>query len=107
MPDDRPSLRRLIETSASPRLTLRNLARRAEINPSELSRLLNGTRRTPGPAVVRRLARALGRDPVYLLYLGGVLEEQEWRCLAPARPREAARKRRWPTDGATRHKGER
>jgi len=81
--DEKPSLRAIIEAAlkASPRLSVRNLARRAEMSPSELSRILAGTR-NPGPAALRRLARALALEPAYLLHVAGILEDEEWRRIA-------------------------
>lgn len=73
-------------------LSLRELARRAKISPSHLSRIENGNREKPSAQLVARLARALKADADALYVASGRLPPDVERWLL-ATPRAVARLR--------------
>lgn len=56
-----------------PGLSLNQLARRAGLSPSQLSRIESGQLRKPSRAILVAIAKALNRNPVPLLVLAGHL----------------------------------
>lgn len=68
------------------------LARRAELSPAYLSQIETGKTSTPGAAIRRRIAEALGVRHVDLLVAAGELAPDEVSEVAP----------RWPTDDPAR-----
>ena len=78
---NRPFAVRVKEGLADRGLTLRELCRRAAVDPSLLSKVLSGKRAPPGEEkVLRRLAAALGLPAVQLVVSAGLLPS-EWSRL--------------------------
>jgi len=77
-----PSFARLVSEAMSRRgLGLRELCRRAELDPSFLSKVLAGKRNPPSEEEpLRRLARALELDPVELIVSAGRIPA-DWGAL--------------------------
>lgn len=75
-----PFARAVSEGMARRGLGLRELGRRAGLDPSLLSKMLAGKRPPPGEADLRRLAGALEIDPVELVVAAGLLPS-EWEAL--------------------------
>lgn len=64
------------------RLSLRELARRADVPPSQLSRIESGEIQRPSSDALFAIARAFGKPPEPLLYLAGHLSDEEFDDLA-------------------------
>jgi transcriptional regulator with XRE-family HTH domain len=77
-----PAFSRLITDAMTRRgLGLRELCRRAKLDPSFLSKVLAGKRNPPSEEeVLRRLAEALETDPVELLVAAGRIPS-EWSAM--------------------------
>jgi transcriptional regulator with XRE-family HTH domain len=56
---------------ADPRFSLRQLARRIEVEPAYLSKIERGEVAPPSEAATKRLAKELGEDPDLLLAMAG------------------------------------
>ncbi len=60
-------------------IKLRELARRSEVSPGQISRIESGQVARPSEGTLRGLARALGRSDVPLRYLVGLIDEADLR----------------------------
>ncbi|MDI6757120.1 MAG: helix-turn-helix domain-containing protein [Endomicrobiia bacterium] len=58
-------------------LSARRVARAAGIDPSFFSKILSGKRSPPSDEkILKRLAKALGADPVYMVFLAGRIPDE-------------------------------
>lgn len=71
-----------------PRMSIRNLERRSGISNSEICKIINGSRKTPNPAILKSIALPLKVDYTYLYYLAGYLDEDDWKAMEENRIRE-------------------
>jgi len=78
-------IRRLREAKASPDFSLRQVALRAGIEPSYLSKIERDQQPPPGEATIRRLAQVLEEDPDVLLAAAGKVSS-ELQAIVRKRP---------------------